>query len=176
MLRVGVITQTHGIAGEVKIFPTMDELQHFKKLKVVYADTKSGWKELHIASVKFFKNQVILKFQEYKDINEVLTLGKTELWIERSQAVPCKENENFITDLIGLSVVCDMAVEGVTKTTDLGEELGICTDVMQTGANDVYVVERENGEEVLLPAIPSVILNVDLTKKVMLIHLLDGLI
>ena len=141
MLRVGVITSTHGVRGEVKVFPTTDDAKRFKNLKQVILDGKEPL-ELSIEQVKFFKNMVILKFRGYDSINDVETWRQRDLMITRDQAVELKENEYFITDLIGLSVA-----------DDKGLELGTVKDVLVTGANDVYVVELKNGKELLLPAI-----------------------
>lgn len=165
MLRVGVITSTHGVRGEVKVFPTTDDPNRFKKLKKVFLDTGREQVELDISGVKFFKNMVILKFKGYDNINEIEKYKGQDLWITRGQAVPLGEDENFVADLIGLSVV-----------TDEGTELGIMKDVMFTGANDVYVVERQGGKELLLPAIKDCILAVDLEKGIMTVHVLDGLL
>ena len=138
MLRVGVITSTHGVRGEVKVFPTTDDAKRFKNLKQVILDGKEPL-ELSIEQVKFFKNMVILKFRGYDSINDVETWRQRDLMITRDQAVELKENEYFITDLIGLSVA-----------DDKGLELGTVKDVLVTGANDVYVVELKNGKELLL--------------------------
>lgn len=165
MLRVGVITSTHGVRGEVKVFPTTDDPNRFKKLKKVFLDTGREQVELDISGIKFFKNMVILKFKGYDNINEIEKYKGQDLWITREQAVPLGEDENFVADLIGLSVV-----------TDEGTELGIMKDVMFTGANDVYVVERQGGKELLLPAIKDCILAVDLEKGIMTVHVLDGLL
>ena len=70
-LQVGVISSTHGIAGEVKVFPTTDDVKRFKKLKEVILDTGKERMTLHICQVKFFKQMVILKFKEFQNINEV---------------------------------------------------------------------------------------------------------
>lgn len=164
MLRVGVVTSTHGIAGEVKVFPTTDDVQRFKKLKEVFVDLGREQLTLHISGVKFFKNMVILRFREFGNINEVEKLVKKDLMISRDMAVPLGENENFVCDLIGLSAV-----------TDDGTVLGRLTDVLQTGANDVYVVTDERGREILIPAIGQCILNVDLNEQKMTVHLLEGL-
>ena len=164
MLRVGVISSTHGVRGEVKVFPTTDDPARFEDLETVFLDTGKEMLELEIAGVKFFKNMVILKFKGYDNINDIEKYRGKDLWITREQAVPLGEDENFV-DLIGLSVI-----------TDQGETLGTMKDVMFTGANDVYVVERENGKELLLPAIKDCILDVDLEKGVMTVHVLDGLL
>ena len=165
MLRVGVISSTHGVRGDVKVFPTTDDPARFEELETVLLDTGKEKLELEIAGVKFFKNMVILKFKGYDSINDVERYRGKDLWITREQAVPLGEDENFVADLIGLAVV-----------TDGGETLGTMKDVMFTGANDVYVVERENGKELLLPAIKDCILDVDLENGVMTVHVLDGLL
>ena len=91
-LRVGVIASTHGLKGEVKVFPTTDDPERFRKLKKIYLDTGKEYKELQVAGVKFFKNQVILKFKEFQDINEVEKYRGKDLLIDREQAVPLAEN------------------------------------------------------------------------------------
>lgn len=164
-LRVGVISSTHGVRGEVKVFPTTDDVTRFKSLKEVILDTGKEQKILTIENVKFFKNMAILKFKGYDNINEIEIYKGKDLLIPRDQAVKLEPNENFIADLIGLSVV-----------TDEGEDFGVMTDVLQTGANDVYVVERPDGKEVLLPAIPSCILDVNLDTATMKVHILEGLL
>ena len=165
LLRVGVITSTHGVRGEVKVFPTTDDMNRFKKLKTVILDTGKEHKTLNIESVKFFKNMVILKFKGFENINDVEMWRQKDLLITRDQAVKLSPDENFIVDLIGLTVM-----------TDEGEKLGVMKDVLQTGANDVYIVKMADGKEVLLPAIKDCILNVDLEKGEMLVHVLDGLL
>ena len=165
MLRVGVISSTHGVRGEAKVFPTTDDPARFEDLETVFLDTGREKLKLEISGVKFFKNMVILKFKGYDNINDIEKYRGKDLWITRDQAVPLGEDENFVADLIGLSVV-----------TDQGETLGVMKDVMFTGANDVYVVERENGKELLLPAIKDCILDVDLEEGVMTVHVLDGLL
>ena len=164
-LRVGVISSTHGVRGEVKEYPTTDDVNRFKKLKTVILDTGREQMTLSIESVKFFKNMVILKFDGVDTMNEVEGWRQKDLLITRDQAIPLEEDEFFITDLIGLNVV-----------TDEGETLGTLTDVMETGANDVYCVKTPEGKELLLPAIRDCILDVDLDKEEMLVHVLPGLL
>lgn len=165
MLRVGVITSTHGVRGEVKVFPTTDDVKRFRKLKEVILDTGKEQKTLEIEHVKFFKNMVILKFKGFDNINDVEIYKGKDLLVTRDNAVELGPDENFIADLIGLLVV-----------TDEGEELGRLKDVMQTGANDVYVVEMKNGRELLLPAIKQCILDVDLEQQKITVHVMDGLL
>ena len=164
-LRVGVISSTHGVRGEVKVYPTTDDVNRFKKLKTVILDTGREQMTLSIENVKFFKNMVILKFKEFNNINEIEKYKGKDLLIRRDQAVKLAPNENFITDLIGLKVV-----------TDEGKEFGTLTDVLQTGANDVYVIESLEGKEYLFPAIPQCILDVNLESQMVTVHILDGLL
>lgn len=164
-LRVGVISSTHGVKGEVKVYPTTDDPARFTELTYVFLDTKSGREKLEIEGVKFFKNQVILKFKGYDNINDIEKYKGTDLLISREDAVPLGENENFIADLIDMTV-----------TTDTGRTLGILTDVIQTGANDVYVVKTEEKKEILLPAIRECILHVDVENRQMQVHILEGLL
>ena len=96
LLRVGVITSTHGVRGEVKVFPTTDDMNRFKKLKTVILDTKKGHKTLNVESVKFFKNMVILKFKGYDNINDVEMWRQMDLLITRDQAVKLNPDENLL--------------------------------------------------------------------------------
>lgn len=165
LLQVGVITTTHGVRGEVKVFPTTDDANRFKKLKNVILDTGKEQLDLEIAQVKFFKNLVILKFKGIDNINDIEKYKGKSLYVTRENAVKLKKNEYFIADLIGLKAV-----------SEDGTELGKITYVLQTGANDVYVVQQEDGQEVLIPAIRDCVLNVDLEAGIMTLHLLDGLL
>lgn len=165
LLKVGIISSTHGIKGEVKVFPTTDDVQRFKKLKNVLLDSGKEKRNLKIQSVKFFKQFVILKFEEIDDINDVEKYKGSSLYVTRDQAVKLKKDEYFIADLIGLRVIAEEEkLEGILK------------DVMETGANDVYVIELSNGRELLLPAIKECVLSVDIEKGEMQIRLLDGLL
>lgn len=107
LLQVGVITTTHGVRGEVKVFPTTDDPARFKKLKNVILDTGKEKLELEIAGVKFFKNMVILKFKGIDDINDVEKYRKKSLYVTRENAVKLKKDEYFIADLIGMKVSTD---------------------------------------------------------------------
>lgn len=163
--QVGVISSTHGIRGEVKVFPTTDDVNRFKKLKEVQLDTGKEKILLHPESVKFFKQFVILKFKEFNSINDVEAYKGKSLYVDREHAVRLRKDEYFIADLIGLSVV-----------TEEGDAFGLMKDVMQTGANDVYVVERTNGEEVLLPAIKECVKEIDIENGKITVHIMDGLL
>lgn len=164
-LRVGVISSTHGIRGEVKVYPTTDDPERFLELDEVILDTGREHKILEIEGVKFFKNQVILKFKGYDNINDIEKYLKKDLLVDREHAVELGENENFIADLIDMEVV-----------TDEGKVLGTLTDVIETGANDVYAVKTPEGKELLLPAIRDCILDVNVDEKRMTVHVMEGLL
>lgn len=164
LLQVGVITSTHGVRGEVKVFPTTDDPTRFKKLKNVVLDTGKEMIDLEVAGVKFFKNMVIVKFKGIDNINDVEKYRQKSLYVTRENAVKLKKNEYFIADLIGL----------VAKS-DEGEDLGTLSDVLQTGANDVYVLSKEGSDDILLPAIRECVKEVDLDNGEITVHLLPGL-
>ena len=163
-LRVGVITTTHGIRGEVKVFPTTDDPGRFKELKMVFLDTGKELLPLELVGVKFFKQLAILKFKGIDDINEIEKYRGKDLLIHREDAVELEEGEYFIFDLIDSTVY-----------TEDGKELGTLIEIMTTAANDVYVVKTLAGKELLIPSIKECILDVDVANKKIVVHLLDGL-
>ncbi|MFV0528622.1 MAG: ribosome maturation factor RimM [Lachnospiraceae bacterium] len=180
--QIGVITQPHGLKGEVKVFPTTDDNRRFEELKQIMlkpAVTDKGDKMppavpslrrnmpsiLEIEHVKYFKKYVILKFKGYDRIEDVESFRSMGLWIDREHALPLQSNEYYIADLIGMSV-----------SLEDGTPFGTIEDVMQTGANDVYVVRTLQDQEVLLPAIKECIKKVDVENADMQIKLLDGLV
>lgn len=163
--RIGVITSTHGLKGEVKVFPTTDDVARFKKLKKCILRTPKGDMEVEKASCKFFKNMVILSFKEFKDINEVEKYKNCELYVSREDAVPLEEDEYYISDVIGMKVV-----------SNDGEELGVLKDVLQTGANDVFIVDMKDGRELLLPVIKECVLDIDYDNKQVIVKLMKGML
>lgn len=165
LLQVGVISSTHGVRGEVKVFPTTDDISRFKKLKEVILDTGKEKLTLEVQGVKFFRQFAILKFKGIDNINDIEKYKGKGLFVDRKNAVKLKKDEYFIADMIGMHVV-----------TDDGEEFGTLKDVIETGANDVYIIETQKHGEVLVPAIRQCILDVDIENQRMIIHLLEGLV
>ena len=165
LLQVGVITSTHGVRGEVKVFPTTDDPNRFKSLKHVLLDTGREKKSLEVQGVKFFKQFVILKFKGIDNINDIERYKRCPLLVERKDAVELETDEYFIADMIGIEVV-----------TEDDKPFGTLKDVMETGANDVYCVSSPSGKEILLPAIKDCILKGDLEKNEMIVNFLDGLL
>ncbi|WP_461815835.1 ribosome maturation factor RimM [Faecalimonas sp.] len=165
LLQVGVISSTHGVRGEVKVFPTTDDVNRFKKLKQVILDTGKEKMVLEVQGVKFFKQFAILKFKGIDSINEIEKYKGKSLFVDRENAVKLKKDEYFIADMIGIDVY-----------TEDDKFFGVLKDVIETGANDVYMISSEEHGEVLVPAIKQCILNVDIENRKMIIHLLEGLI
>lgn len=165
LFRVGVISNTHGIRGEAKVYPTTDNVRRFDDLKEVILDTGKEQLILHVTSVKYFKNMVILKFKEFDNINDIIPYKGMDLLVTRENAIPLEEGEYYIADIIGSKVI-----------TDEDKILGTLTDVLQTGANDVYVVKTKDGKEVLLPSIEECILDRDIENKIVKVHIMKGLL
>ena len=151
LLQVGVISSTHGVRGEVKVFPTTDDINRFKKLKQVILDTGREKLILEVQGVKFFKQFAILKFKGIDNINDIEKYKGKSLFVDREHAVKLRKDEYFIADMIGLDVY-----------TEEDTFFGVLKDVIETGANDVYVISSEEHGEVLVPAIKQCILNVDI--------------
>ena len=154
LLQAGVITTTHGIRGEVKVFPTTDDVHRFEDLDSVLLDTGREYMELEIENVKYFKQYAILKFKGIDNINDIEKYKGRSLYVTRDQAIPLEEDEYYIADLIGLDIYLEN-----------GEKFGVLKDVMETGANDVYIVETEEGKEVLIPAIHECVLDIDVEEN-----------
>lgn len=164
-LRVGVVTSAHGINGEVNVYPTTFDKDRFKSLKRVYIGKGSKVRPFTISSVNYFKNMVILGFAEVGDRNSSESLKGMDILIDRKDAAVLEKDEYFICDLLGFDVEADD-----------GLKLGELKDILQTGANDVYVVLTAEGKEILIPSIRECILNTDTEAKKITVHLLKGLL
>ena len=165
LLQVGAILDTHGLRGEVKVFPTTDDPSRYDDLEEVELLTKEGkYIHLEVEHVRYFKNLVIVKFKSYDNINDIEQYKKCNLYVTRENAVELEEDEYFVADLIGL-----------TAKSDEGEELGTLTDVLTTGANDVYVITGADWEELLVPAIHDCVQEVNVEEGYVTLHLLPGL-
>lgn len=164
-LRVGVISSTHGVRGEVKVYPTTDDIKRFDYLKETILDTGTEYMTLHVTQVKYFKNMVIMKFQEFDNVDDAVPYKGKDLLVTRENAIPLEDGQEYVADLLECMVV-----------TDEGKTLGKMTDVMKTGANDVYVVKMDDGREVLLPVIKECVLEKDVKNKIIKVHVMKGLL
>ncbi len=164
LLEVGQIVNTYGIKGFVKVNPLVDNNNQFKSFKILYIQVKNNLRELQVEEVKISKNLVLLKFKGIETIEQAEELRNYYLQAKRSD-IKLEKGAYFIVDLIGLEVY-----------TEEGKLLGILKEVLQPGANDVYVVVNEAKEEILLPVIPDVVKQVDIEGKKVIVKLLEGLI
>lgn len=165
--QVGVIASTHGLQGEVNVFPTTEDPNRFKKLKKVTLHTQRGEEiELDVQSARFFKKFVIVKFKQYNNINDVEKFRGCELTIDRKDAIKLEPGEYYCADLMGLSIV-----------DEDDKLLGTVSDIIQTGANDVYEMTKDGSDEkVYIPAIKDCVKKIDIENKKITIHVLEGLL
>ncbi len=165
--QIGVIASTHGLSGEVNVFPTTQDPSRFKKLKKATLHTKRGETiELDIVSARFFKKFVIVKFKQFNNINEVEKFKGCELTVGRDDAIELEAGEYYCADLIGMTIVDE----------DMNR-LGTLTEILQTGANDVYEMTLDGSEEkVYIPAIKDCVKKIAPEEGHIIIHVMDGLL
>ena len=161
---IGIISNTHGIKGVLKVFPTTDYPERFKKLKRVFVKLRGETKAHDVESVGYHKQLVLLKLSDVNSMTEAEGYKTGRILIEEKDAVPLEENEYYVRDLYDMEVF-----------TDEGEHLGRITEVFPTGANDVYVISKEDTPDLLIPAIKDCILKVDAGERKMIVRLLKGL-
>jgi 16S rRNA processing protein RimM len=164
-LQVGKVANTHGVRGELKVIPLTDNPERFNQLKTVYVEENGKIDEYNIDGVKYYKNSVLLKLKGIDTVEEAEALKECHLLIDRKDAVTLPENSYFICDIVGLNVYDDA----------LGF-LGTISEVLCTGSNDVYVVKRKQGDDVLIPALKSVVKEVSIESGTMKVKLLKGLL
>jgi len=162
-LVVGKVRRPHGVHGEVVAEIHTDFPERLSPKKAIYLGEKHT--KLVIASQRPHNEGLLLSFEDVTTPEQAGRLRNQILSIRTSDASELPPGEFYFYELIDLQVV-----------DELGNPLGTLTDVLETGANDVYVVTDSSGHELLLPSIPEVILDVDLDKKTMKVHILPGLV
>ncbi|NEZ46063.1 16S rRNA processing protein RimM [Clostridium niameyense] len=155
-LSIGEIINTHGIKGEVKVYPLTDDIKRFKNLKKVFINGQ----EKNILGCKFKNKFPVLKIEGIDSIEEANRYRNKYLEIKKEDAVKLPEGSYFIADLVECTVV-----------DEEGNTIGAMKDVMETGSNDVYVVQGE--KEILIPAIKQIITNIDIENKIITIKPLE---
>ncbi|MCK8825856.1 ribosome maturation factor RimM [Fuchsiella alkaliacetigena] len=163
LITIGKITKHQGNKGEVKVIPLTDFLDRFELLDKVFLSKGAELKEVSIESWRYHKNFIILKFEGCDDIGAANQYRDFLIKISREEAILPPEHY-YLHDILGLEVL---------STT--GEVLGKVVDILETGSNDVYVVQQEE-EEYLIPALKDVVQEIDLEKEEMRIKLVKGLI
>lgn len=164
LFTIGIITTAHGVHGEVKVYPTTDDVRRFKKLKEVIVTNDKKTETKRVEGVKFFKQFVLLKLEGIDTMDDAYLYKNYSLKVTRANAVKCEEDEYFIADLYGLKVY-----------DEENEYIGEVSEVFQTGANDVYEIKRNDDSTVLIPAIKECIKMVDISGGKIIIHVMEGL-
>jgi 16S rRNA processing protein RimM len=170
LLTVGKLVNTHGIKGEIKVLAITDfpeeRFAAKKSLFLIPVDgTPSFW--ITIESVRFHKNTYILKVEGFTNINQVEKYKGSMLKVSQDDLIELPDNEYYYHDIIGCSVFTD---ENEDKS------LGVITEIIKPGANDVWVIKPTSGPDILIPVIDDVVLDVDVNSKKVKIHLMEGLL
>jgi 16S rRNA processing protein RimM len=168
MLNIGKIVNTHGIKGEVKVWPQTDfpEVRFKAGNKLLMFPPETGEPiTIEIDTSREQKNMYVLRLKGFDNINQVEKFKGWELKVSESERVPLPEGEYYFRDILGCSVV-----------TEEGEQLGTITDILSPGANDIWVVKMPKGKELLLPVIDDVVLDVDIAARKIIVHLMEGLL
>ena len=164
LLEIGKIVNTHGLRGEVKVVPWTDSPDDFEAVEKVFLKIKSEYMPLTVKAVRYQKNNLIVKFREFDNINDVEAFKGATLYCDRDELGELPEGVYSIVDLIGLTVV-----------SDEGDVVGVIADVFNTGANDIYDVKREGKKNLLLPVIDEVVKEIDMEKGQVTVHIMEGL-
>ena len=162
-LVVGFLRRPHGVKGEMLMVVHTDFPERLKTGMTLYVG--ADYNPQVVASLRTHASGLLIRFRGMKTPEEAGLFRNTWVYVPTADRPELPEGEYYHHQLLGIKVV-----------TDDGRELGVVTDIVETGANDVYIVKDSDGKEVLLPAIPPVILEVNLAERQMLVHLLDGLI
>jgi 16S rRNA processing protein RimM len=166
-LIIGEIARPHGIRGEMRVVVHTDLPERFSWLKTVYVGDRRGHdtpQPVAVASVRYHQDRVLLKLVDFDDRDAAGSMSGRLLYVPESEAIPLEEGEYFLYQLEGLAVY-----------EENGRLLGHLTSVLETGANNVFIIQGDYGE-ILLPDIPEVILQIDFDASRMTVHLLDGLL
>lgn len=160
-LSVGFLRRPHGVRGEIIMDLHTDFPERMKKGRKVFVG--EGYKPMTIASVRPHQTGLLVKFQNV-EVPEDAGLYRNQWVYVQTKDVPLPEGQHYKHELLGLKVV-----------DENDNPLGELVEILETGANDVYVIRDNSGKEILLPSIPSVILDLDIDRGFLKVHLLEGL-
>jgi 16S rRNA processing protein RimM len=165
LITIGKAVKPFGVKGEMKIEPMTDFPERFRELGRVYLVSPAGHELVcTVKSVRYAGQTPILLFNGYDAPEKAKALNGWFVKVPAEETVPLPEGQYYWYELIGMTVF-----------SEDGEKLGVISDIFETGSNDVYVMKRGK-QEVYLPATKEVIKQVDRKKKLMTIHLMDGLL
>ncbi len=159
---VAQIVNTHGVKGEVKVVSLMDSPELVLNYDQFYLE--NGNDQLHVNRIRVHKQMLLIVFDEIKSMDEAEDYKGTYLYVPSSDLPPIEEGTYYLHDL-----------EGITVYTDEGECLGRVDSIIETGARNVFSVLDDEKNEILLPNIEDVVLNIDLDDRRMTVHLMPGL-
>ncbi|MFC3797832.1 ribosome maturation factor RimM [Cohnella sp. GCM10012308] len=169
LLNVGKIVNTHGVRGEIKVWPQTDfpdvRFRAGSKLLLVNPEAGGQPAEVEVVSAREQKNMFVVRLKGWDDINQVEKYKGWELKVEAEDRVELEEDEYYLSDIVGCAVF-----------TEEGEELGFVKEILSPGANDVWVVKRLKGGDLLLPYIDEVVKEVDVAARRVKVHLMEGLL
>lgn len=164
-LYLGKIVNTHGIKGEVRVQSVTDQPEErYQSGQVIYLKMNDDFQPLTIDRYRTHKSFDLLSFKEYDNINQVEPFVQSELWIDKEDINELEDNEYYVHEVIGYEVI-----------DEKGSVVGHLKDIMPLPANDVWVIAREGKDDVLLPGIKEVILQVDHNLKQINVHMIEGL-
>ncbi|MBL8078546.1 MAG: 16S rRNA processing protein RimM [Anaerolineales bacterium] len=162
-LAIGYLRRPHGVSGEIIMDLHTDFPDRIKSGRKIYIGDKH--EAVTFDTVREHSNSLLISFRGYDTPEAVGRFRNQWVYVKAKEVPPLPEGQHYQYEFIDLEVV-----------DDHGNALGKIAEILETGANDVYVVRDETGKEILLPAIPSVILEVDMESRKMKVHLLAGLI
>ncbi|MDX9917810.1 MAG: ribosome maturation factor RimM [Gudongella sp.] len=160
---IGMITNTHGVRGEVKVFPLTDDPERFFELKKAYIGEFKD--EVLPVNARISKDIIILGFTGLEDINKVADFRNQYIYVLDEDRIKLEEGRFFISDLIGCAVF----------DTD-NNLLGELSDILQGPANDVYVVKQSDTKEFMVPAVSEFIKEIDVKNKKIIVDPIEGMI
>ena len=160
---IGHIDNTHGLKGELKVRNYSSNQKRFEELKSILVDVKGNYEEYAIESVRYQKDIVLLKLKSIDDIDQAEKLKGLSIYIKREDAPKLNDDEYYIADLLGSEVYEEDTL------------IGILDNIFTAGAADVYVIKRKGKDDLLLPALESVILETDVENKKIKVAIPDAL-
>lgn len=162
-IKIGIIVNTHGLRGEVKAKNFTDELERFEDLEYVYIDSTNGIKKFYIEEIRYAKSLAILKFENYDSINDIEAFKGSDIYIDNSQLRELPEGTYHVFNLIGLSV------------NQNGIFIGKITDINQNAYQDIYIVKKDDGKIIQIPAVKNFVKSIDLKKGIVEVELIEGM-
>jgi len=163
-VKIGIIVNTHGIKGEVKVKNFTDEVDRFEELDYIFIEVDGNMKEFSIQGIRYAKSLAIIKFQNYDNINDIEHFKGKDIYIEKTQLRELPEDTYHVFDLIGLNV------------NENGKNIGTLVDVNQNACQDIYLVKTEEGKIIQIPAVKSFVKSIDLQKGTMEVELIEGMV